>query len=179
MGLLIATKSFFKLLFNRDLSQQFQQLLDGQLAPKIEAQPLRPAPVERPQPKPSRSDAITLLAALQREARLLDIVKEPLDGYSDAQIGAAARDVLKNSAAVIERMFALEPLTDAEDGTPLSTPSDFDPSEYRLTGKVAGSGPFSGTVAHHGWKATRCDVPQWSGKTETALIVAPVELEVG
>jgi hypothetical protein len=47
-----------------------------------------------------------------------------------------------------------------------------------LTGNVAGSAPFRGCVAHHGWKATRCDVPKWSGTESAALVVAPVELEI-
>lgn len=182
MGLVAATKAFCKLLFNRELSDSFQQLVDGNLQPKIaQATPAKKqeAPKPTPKPAPSRSDAISLLAALQREARLLDIVKESLDEYSDAQVGSAARDVLKDSGKVIERMFGIEPLTQTADGSPLETPASFDPAEFRLTGNVAGEAPFSGTVAHHGWKATRCEVPQWSGKKSAAMIVAPVELEIG
>lgn len=178
MGLVAATKAFCKLLFNRELSDSFQQLIDGNLQPGIANLPPEKIPTP-PKPAPIRSDAISLLAALQREARLLDIVNEPLDEYSDAQVGSAARDVLRNSGRVIERMFGLEPLTSNADGSPLETPASFDPAEFRLTGNVAGEAPFRGTVAHHGWKATRCEVPQWSGKTSASLIVAPVELEIG
>ncbi len=185
MGLVAATKAFCKLLFNRELSDSFQQLLDGNLRLGItqlppEGAPAPPNPIREPaKPTPSRSDAISLLAALQREARLLDIVNESLDEYSDAQVGSAARDVLRDSGKVIERMFGLKPLTTAADGSSMETPALFDPAEFRLTGNVAGEAPFRGTVAHHGWKATRCDVPQWSGKETAALIVAPVELEIG
>ena len=44
-----------------------------------------PAPPKQPKqpPAPQRSDAITLLAALQREARFVDLVLEPLGQYSD------------------------------------------------------------------------------------------------
>ena len=117
-------------------------------------------------------------SALQREARFLDIVSESLGDYSDAQVGAAARDVLRDSGKVIERMFSLRPLTEVEDGASIETPSNFDPAEYRLTGNVSGDGPFSGNVAHHGWKATKCDVPQWSGNKKTEMIVAPIEVEI-
>jgi len=178
MGLIVATKAFFKLMFNRELSDSFQQLLDHPAPPKIEsptpATPTMPAPT----PQPARSDAITLLASLQREARLIDIVKEPLDQYTDAQVGAAARDVLQKSEKVLDRMFGLMPLTTVADGSPLETPSQIDPSEYRLTGNVSGEGPFRGTVAHHGWKASRCEVPEWSGRPESAMIIAPIELEI-
>lgn len=180
MGLVAATKAFCKLLFNRELSDSFQELVNGDLQPKIglQAEPAEPA---RPtsQPVPPRSEAISLLAALQREARLLDIVNESLDEYSDAQIGAAARDVLRDSGKVIERMFGLVPLTKTADGSSMETPASFDPSEFRLTGNVTGQAPFRGTVTHHGWKATRCEVPLWSGKPSAALVVAPVELEIG
>ena len=40
-----------------------------------------------------------------REARFVDLVNESLDGYSDAQIGAAARDVLRDSKKVLDRLF--------------------------------------------------------------------------
>ena len=179
MGLGVATKAFCKLLFNRDLSDSFQQMLDGNPQPKIEpakkaAEPTKP----KPTPAPTRSDAITLLSSLQREARLLDIVNESLDQYSDEQVGAAARDVLKDTGRVFERMFGLTPMTDKEDGAQLETPTKFDPSEYRLTGNVSGKAPFTGTVAHHGWKATKCDVPKWSGDASAGLVIAPVELEL-
>ena len=185
MGLGAATKAFCKLLFNRELSDSFQQLIDGKLQPKLAA-PAKAAASKQAQPnkpvaKPTsaRSDAISLLAALQREARLLDIVNESLDDYSDTQVGAAARDVLRESGKVIERMFGLQPLTELADGSDLETPASFDPAGYRLTGNVTGEAPFRGTVAHHGWKATRCEIPQWSGKKASELIVAPIELEIG
>ncbi len=180
MGLVAATQAFFKLLFDRELSDSFQKMLDGELQPRIEQPNLQVTTTRpKPDPDPVRSDAISLLAALQREARFLDIVSESLDEYSDAQIGAAARDVLRDSGKVIDRMFGLVPLTDAKDGSQLETPTSFDPTEFRLTGNVAGEAPFRGMVAHHGWKATRCNVPQWSGKSSATMIVAPVELEIG
>ena len=179
MGLVAATQAFCKLLFNRELSESFQELLKRTDQPKIE-QPVQPSATAqpKPQPAPARSDAISLLAALQREARLLDIVNESLEDYTDSQVGAAARDVLRDTGKIIERMFGLTPLTEAEDGSQLETPASFDPAEFRLTGNVAGEAPFRGVVAHHGWKATRCEVPKWSGKKSAAMIVAPVELEI-
>lgn len=177
MGLIVATKAFFKLAFNRELSQSFEQLLADGHMPKIGVEQTEKPERQQPTP-PARSDAISLLAALQRDARFLDIVNEPLEQYSDEQVGAAARDVLKNCDSVIKRIFATQPLTDTPDGSELTTPTPFDPSRFRLTGNVAGDAPFTGTVAHHGWEATQCEVPQWSGSSESAMIVAPIELEV-
>lgn len=181
MGLLVATKAFFKLLFDRELSDSFEEMLSnpGSSEPKKISQPSNAAPDKTPPPQPKRSEAISLLSALQREARFVDLVSESLADYSDEQIGSAAREVLEESGKVIQRMFALQPATTTADGDSMTTPSQFDPAEFRLTGNVAGEPPFSGTVAHHGWKATKCDVPKWNGTQEAAMIVAPVELEIG
>ena len=180
MGLLIATKAFFKLIANRELSQSFQRLLDGEKLTGSEEQPApNPQITATPKPqKPTRSEAISLLAALQREARLIDIVKEPLGEYSDAQIGAAARDVLRDTGKVLDRMFELTPLTNAEDGSQLETPATFDSARFHLTGNVSGEAPYQGNVAHHGWEAKKCDVPKWTGKEASTQIIAPIELEI-
>lgn len=180
MGLITATKAFCILLFNRQLSESFDELIAQGGQAKIESKPspAAPPPTAPATIAPVRSDAISLIAALQREARLLDIVTEPLDGYSDAQIGAAAKEVLRDTGDVLQRMFGLEPLTELADGADLKTPEKFDAAQYRLTGNVSGDAPFSGTVAHHGWKATKCDVPQWTGEKSNAMIIAPIELEI-
>ena len=68
----------------------------------------RPATPPAPKP-PERSEAITLLATLQREARFVDFIQESLAAYSDAQIGAAVRDVHRDCAAVLKRLFELRP----------------------------------------------------------------------
>lgn len=187
MGLMVATKAFFKLLFNRELGQSFEKLLDGQTgstnieAPKPEPEsPRSPKPPKVPAPpKPTRSEALSLLAALQREARFLDLVSEPLGDFSDEQIGAAAREVLEESGKVIQRMFALKPLTECEPGDDLKTPDEFDPSMFRLTGNVFGEPPYDGVVGHSGWIATKCAVPKWSGDESAAMIVTPIHLELG
>jgi len=184
MGLMVATKAFFKLLTNQALSESFDDFASGKLAPKaVEAAESKQDSTsaktkQKSKPESGRSDAISLLSALQREARFLDLVNESLDGYSDAQIGGAARDVIRDTGAVIERMFALQPMTSAQDGETLETPAKFDPAEYRLTGSVTGDAPFQGTLAHHGWKATKCEVPKYSGSESSAQIVAPIELDI-
>jgi len=180
MGLIVATKAFCKLLFDKNLSGSFDQWAKSggasAAAPKIESKP-----AAKPTPKPSkpiRSDAISLLAALQREARLVDIVKEPLANFSDEQVGAAARDVLTNTGKVLDRIFDLQPLSDKEDGTEIETPADFDTGRYNLTGNVAGEAPYKGKLAHHGWVAKQCQLPNWTGSKASAKVVAPIEIEL-
>ncbi len=157
---------------------QVRRLLSGQPPETTAPTPApAPAPVPTPAPVAPRHDALSLLAVLQREARLLDFLKEPVEGYSDAQIGAAVRSVHKDSAAVVERMFGIEPLQAGAEGSTVEIPAGYDPARYRLVGNVPGQGPLRGKLAHPGWKATRADVPAWTGKAESAQVLAPAEVE--
>jgi hypothetical protein len=143
------------------------------------AAPRAPAPAVAPAPAPpARSEALSLLAVLQQEARLVDFLKEPLDGYSDAQIGAAVRDVHRDGAAALERLFAIRPLRHEPEGTDVTVPAGFDAGAIRLTGQVTGQPPYRGRLRHPGWAATRVELPRWTGGTEAARVVAPAEVEV-
>ena len=143
-------------------------------APRAEA---GRAEAAAPKP-PARSEAITLLAALQREARFVDFIQESLAGYTDAQIGAAARDVHRDCGAVLKRLFALRPAVAEEEGKEVEVPAGFDAGRWRLTGNVAGEPPFHGRLVHPGWEATTCELPTWSGSAAAARIVAPAEVEL-
>ncbi|NJL27802.1 MAG: DUF2760 domain-containing protein, partial [Thermoanaerobaculia bacterium] len=48
-----------------------------------------PTPTAGPTAPSADRSALLLLATLQREARLIDFLMEPIDGYTDAKIGAA------------------------------------------------------------------------------------------
>lgn len=178
----VAFKSFFRALGNQEFADKVGLLLAGkELAAK--PQPVaEPAPAPKPampaKPKPARNDALSLLSTLQREARLVDFLKESIAAYDDAQIGAAVRDVHRDCASAIERIFALRPVTEQTEGSPLEVAEGFDAARYKLTGNVAGKPPFRGTVAHHGWQATKCELPAWTGSEAAQTIVAPIELEI-
>jgi hypothetical protein len=180
MRLWLALRAFFRILFDPETGEGVRRLLlEGPGAekaqPASEPQPAKPAPALF---RPTRSDALTLLAALQREARFIDFLKEPLDGFSDAQIGAVARDVHRDCGKVVERWFALAPIAKEEEGAEITLPTGFDAGRFRLTGQVAGEPPHRGRLMHHGWEATRCETPVWSGSNESSRVVAPVEVEV-
>jgi hypothetical protein len=179
----LAIRVFFAVLFRAEVASRVEGALGlaeetaaplGQL-PKPEARPeLKKPPVKAP----SRSEALALLAALQREARFVDFVKEPLGGFSDAQIGAVARDVHRDCATVVERMFGLVPVVDQPEGSEVEIPAGFDSGRFQLAGNIVGEPPFHGRLAHHGWEATKCEVPAWSGKEACARVVAPAEVEL-
>ena len=98
MRIFQALSAFFKVLFDRDFAARLSELVIDEGSPKATQAEAPPKPASAPaKPKPpARNDAITLLATLQREARFVDIVMEPLADYSDAQVGAATRDVLRD-----------------------------------------------------------------------------------
>ncbi len=172
---------FFHTLFDGVVAEKVETILgrhsppDGQLG---EAAPAREPKRAAAPPPPVRSEALTLLATLQREARFVDFVQEPLGSYSDAQIGAAAREVHRDCAAVLQRLFALRVVVPDEEGAEVEVPAGFDAGRFRLTGNVVGEPPFCGRMAHHGWEATTCELPTWTGSRDTARVIAPAEVEL-
>jgi hypothetical protein len=175
--ILLAIRVFILVLFNGTIAEQVARALDRKELPT--ETPPAPQPKKSPAPKtPPRSEAITLLAALQREARFVDFIQESLAGYSDAQIGAAARDVHRDCGAVLQRIFALRPAVAEEEGKDVEMPAGFDAGRWRLTGNVTGAPPFRGRLVHPGWEATACELPTWSGGAAAARIVAPAEVEL-
>ena len=176
MRIWLAIVSFVRVLFDAEFARSVQQLSEKPVAQAPAPKPVTAAPPAAA--TPARSDAITLLAALQREARLVDLANESLDGYSDAQIGAAARDVLRDTKKVLERMFGLQHVVSMAEGESIDVPVAYDAGRYRLTGNVSRTPPVRGELTHAGWQATKCDLPAWTGKPVAALVIAPAEVQV-
>jgi hypothetical protein len=175
----VAFRAFFAALGSTASAERIGLALDGAKLPKIDHEPQKqPTDKPAPQPIPTRSEAITLLAALQREARLVDLVKQPLAKFSDEEIGAAARNVLGDCAAILDRFFALKPVVAQEEGTHCEVPKGYDPARFKVSGSAEGAGPFQGTLAHNGWQASTVKLPSWTGSKEAALVIAPAEVEV-
>ncbi len=177
-----AFRAFFKVLFSRATSDQIAAVLDGRALPNLnkDEKPSQHPPEPKPAAPspPKRSEALTLLAALQREARLVDLIQEDLAAYSDEQVGAAARNVLRDSAAVVNRFFALKRVASQSEGEEIDVPAGYDPGRFQLVGSVAGTPPYRGTLTHAGWQATAVSLPAWSGSKEASPVIAPAEVEV-
>ena len=187
MNIGVAFRAFFGVLFNSTTASLVDQVLR---APTIDKLPpptpsstatseknSSPSQVSARTPKTGRNDAISLLSTLQREARLLDLVQESLDGYSDQQVGAAARDVLRDSRKVLHRLFGIEPLHSGSEGEKVSIAPDTSAYRTKLIGANTKAAQ-SGVLVHPGWIATTCQVPQWTGNEDDALVIAPAEVEV-
>lgn len=174
-----AFRAFFKALFNAQVAADVEQVLAG--TPRIASVPAAPPPAPpKPvePPKPTQNPAITLLAALQREARLIDFLQEDIQPYTNEQIGAAVRDIHRDSAKLLKRLFGLTAIVAEEEGAMIDVPSGFDAGRYRLTGKVTGAAPSRGALRHHGWEAKQCELPTYTGSTAAAFTIAPAEVEV-
>lgn len=64
------------------------------------------------------------------------------------------------------------------EGSAVQVAAGFDAARMRLTGNLTGQPPFRGTLRHPGWEATKVQLPEWSGTSQAAPIVAPAEVEL-
>lgn len=176
-----AFRIFFRTLTQADTATQVEHWLSGKTpalpgsAAPVTAPP-PPAPPKLP-PAPTQNPAITLLAAFQREARLVDFLMEDLGSHPDAAIGAAAREVHREASKLLQRLFAVEPVIAAAEDSIVDVPPDHDAGRFRLTGQITG-GTARGQLKHHGWEATRCDLPTFTGSEQVARVIAPAEVEI-
>jgi hypothetical protein len=193
--LLLAFVAFFYVLVNAGFAARVRALRESDRAGLPPAPGTAPEPAVRepvraePAPPPARQEvvmaparpagagALQLLALLQRDGRLVDFVSEDLTGFSDAEIGAAARTVHQGCKKVVDAYLTLEPVYRDAEGAAVTVAPGFDPAAVRLTGNVVGSPPFRGTLRHHGWRAAEVRFPDAPGAD--ARIVAPAEVELG
>ena len=198
MRLWLAIKCFFLILFARRLPPDAAMLLPaesmkGRALPPQEAEIVSPPsiggvpelestqPMTAPVLKAAMADgngaAVQLLAILQREGRLLDFLQEDVDTYSDAQIGAAVRDIHRGCKKALAEHMALEPVLREPENAQVRVDAGFDPSRIRLVGNVVGEPPFTGALRHHGWRIAKVTLPAPARGTDPS-VVAPAEVEL-
>lgn len=154
------------------------------VAPRASAPVPAPAPTPAPVPAPValpperlHASALTLLAALQREGRLVDFLQQDVTGFSDEDVASAARVVHAGCRRVLHQGLELEPAVREAEGVSLTVPAGFDAQRIRLTGNVAGQPPFRGTVRHPGWVVRSLRFPAVSEALDPrVLAAAEVEL---
>lgn len=152
---------------------QPSRLPEGKAEPGAEPKPEpRPAP---PAP-PSTDAALQLLSLLQREGRFVDFLEEDVASFADADIGAAARVVHAGCRKALREHVKLEPVRSEEEGAKLTLP-EVDAAQVKLTGNVAGSGPYSGTLRHKGWRAKEVSLPTAIAGHD-ARVIAQAEVEL-
>lgn len=184
----LAFGSFFSILSRPDFAAGVERLQTGEPlvpppAPTAAPTPApTPAPTLPPPPAPvaqvaPNASALQLLGLLQREARFIDFMQEDIQGYSDADIGAAARVVHEGCRKVLREHFTLTPVRTESEGSRITLPAGFDAASVRLTGNVVGQAPFTGTLNHRGWRATDTRLPQLAASHDPAIL-AQAEIEL-
>jgi hypothetical protein len=139
-----------------------------------------PAPTLEEPPAPvveSTDRAVQMLMILQRDGRLIDFLTEEIAPYSDAQIGAAVRDLHESCRQSLQRYVQLEPIIASEEGQAVTVQEAIDPASIKLIGNVTGKPPLRGTLRHRGWRAAKVNLPplaEGAGRT----VVAPAEVEI-
>lgn len=185
---ILAIRAFFAALFGRRLPERVipQNLLPAQLpaeeAPTVESgpedvEPPAPPTAKAPSARPFDADAaaVQVLAVLQSEGRLLDFLGEDIDGYEDADIGAAVREVHRGCRKALDDHFDLAPVRAEEEDALVTVDAGYDPAAIRLVGNIVGQPPFSGTLKHRGWKAASVRLPKTAPGSR---VVQPAEVEV-
>lgn len=170
--------SAFKLLFTGRLPADVLSKVETEepdAVASLAAEPAAPPPVEPAEDHGDR--AVQLLALLQRDGRLVDFLREDLAAYSDAQVGAAARDVHARCRATLDRYVQLEPVAAEEEGEASTVSAATDPSTTRIVGNVPTQGSARGTVRHRGWRVARLELPPLP-PNQARQVVAPAEVEV-
>ncbi len=163
----------------------FAVLFDGAFAARVRAlrnqQPSLPEPEPAAAPEmPRQGDqtpALQLLGLLQREGRLVDFLQQDVAGFSDADVAAAARVIHEGCRRALRSHGKIEPIRREDEGTGVVVESGYDSNAIKLTGNVAGSGPYRGTLRHRGWRATGFELPRPVGGHD-ATVLAPAEVEL-
>ncbi|MCC5832495.1 MAG: DUF2760 domain-containing protein [Chlamydiales bacterium] len=132
-----------------------------------------------PQIPPSSTDPahLRLLALLQKEGRLIDFFKEDISSYTDAQVGAAVRNIHLKCQESLEEFVTLRPLFTEEEGTMVTIPQGYDPLAVKITGQVKGEPPYQGILRHKGWKAHKESLPKQIHPGDRS-VVYPAEVEI-
>lgn len=181
----IAFGALFKSLGDAEFAARVRDDSVGPTAAPVPAPAPAPAPTPAPTPAPAAAplraptpdSALQLLSLFQREARLIDFAHENLSGYSDADIGAAARVVHEGCARVLREHFTIEAVRSENEGSRITLDEGFDAASVRLTGNVVGKAPFTGTLSHRGWRAAKVTLPQLA-ESHDARVLAPAEVEL-
>ena len=73
--------------------------------------------------------------------------------------------------------FSIEPVRSESEGSRITLAEGFDAAAVRLTGKVVGKPPFTGSLGHRGWRVTDTRLPKLADGHD-ASVIAQAEVEL-
>ena len=148
----------------------------------VEAEAPAPEPVVAPPPLIAKNQAeaevVAFLGILQEKGRFVDFLMDDIAAYGDAQVGAAARVVHQGCHSALKEHFEIAPVSKEKEGSTITIPSDESRSNFRLSGKIEGEGPFSGKLVHKGWKTERVKLPRVIADESMLPAIAPAQVEI-
>jgi hypothetical protein len=107
----------------------------------------------------------------------VDFLEEDVAQYSDEEIGAAVRVVHEGCRKALHEHLTLLPIRQEAEGVSITLEQGFDASALRPTGNLVGEPPFTGTLAHRGWRVTEVRLPKLANNHDVHVI-APAEVEL-
>ena len=119
--------------------------------------------------------AVYTLVLLQREGRLIDFLKEDIDGFTDEQVGAAVRQIHRGARKVIDNNFEVLPIFEKSEGNEVIVDADYDHSKVTIIGELPEVAPYRGLLQHKGWIAMKVELPERVGKVNSR-VVYPAEV---
>jgi hypothetical protein len=179
--LFLSFVAYFRTLFDADFAAGVVRLRSGASLPADtpEKEKAEPAPAQRPVVlrEATPDAALQLLSLLEREGRFIDFLEEDVSSFSDAEIGAAARVVHEGCKKALAEHVTITPVRSEDEGAKVTLEKGFDARAVRLTGNVVGEPPFTGTLSHRGWRATKIELPKLA-EDHDASILMPAEVEL-
>lgn len=164
MRLIFAFRAFFKAFFNPVEAKDFLSS-----KPEVKEEKKKEAPVD--------SSHLRFLALMQHSGRLLDFLQEDITEYSDAQVGAAVREMHRGCQKTLESSVSVRPVFEENEGTVVQIPRGYDPSQVKIVGAVKGDAPYKGRLVHRGWKACTLTLSKTLGE-QSSDVLCPAEVEV-
>ncbi len=143
-----------------------------------------PPPVAAPPPaappaNQAEAEVVAFFGLLQEKGRLVDFLMEDITSFGDAQVAAASRVVHQGCREVLREHFEVAPVAEAAEGSQVTVPAGYHPDEFRLTGRIAGEPPFTGTLVHKGWRTGKVKLPRVVHGDEDRLpCIVPAEVEL-
>ncbi len=176
---------WFRVLFDgkfaarvRALSPEAEAEAEAEAETASEQSPERDS-AERSEPGSGEriASALQLLGLMQREGRFVDFIEQDLTGFSDADVGTAARVVHEGCRRALQSRATITPCRTEPEGAPVTLAPGFDARLVALSGNLAGDPPYTGVLRHGGWKIQELKLPELVGDANPEII-QPAEVEL-
>jgi len=122
-------------------------------------------------------NGLQLLSLLQKSGRFVDFLKQDVTGFSNKEVGEAARVVHEGCAQVFSKYFEITPVSEEEEGSQITLEQGFDPAFFCLSGNIQNNAPYRGELVHPGWQVTSAQLPTLT-QTDSLHVICPAEIEL-